>query len=58
MPNPKMGTVTMNIAEAIQNAKLGEIPFKCDKNGVVYVAVGKVSFTAQMLEDNAQTFLV
>lgn len=42
MPNPKMGTVTMNVKDAVKAAKLGELQFKCERNGVVLVPVGKV----------------
>jgi len=57
MPNPKMGTVTMNIAEAVQTAKLGEFEFKCTKDGDVFVPVGKVDFSRQQLEENIRAFI-
>ncbi|MBO7437739.1 MAG: 50S ribosomal protein L1 [Bacteroidaceae bacterium] len=57
MPNPKTGTVTMDIANAIKEVKAGKIDFKVDKTGIVHAAVGKVSFTAQQLQENAAEFL-
>ena len=47
MPNPKTGTVTMNIGKAVQETKAGKIDYKVDKNGTVHVAIGKVSFTSE-----------
>ena len=52
MPNPKLGTVTMNIKETVQELKKGKVEFKTDKAGIVHVPVGKVSFEAQKLCDN------
>ena len=57
MPNPKTGTVTMDIANAIKEVKAGKIDFKVDKTGIVHAAIGKVSFTAQQLQENAAEFL-
>lgn len=57
MPNPKTGTVTMEIGNAIKEVKAGKIDFKVDKTGIVHAAVGKVSFTAQQLQENAAEFL-
>lgn len=52
MPNPKLGTVTMNIRETVQELKKGKVEFKTDKAGIVHVPIGKVSFDAQKLCDN------
>ncbi|MCX8044201.1 MAG: 50S ribosomal protein L1 [Desulfobacterota bacterium] len=52
MPNPKLGTVTMNVKEVVQELKQGKVEFKTDKAGIVHVPVGKVSFEAQKLYDN------
>ena len=57
MPNPKTGTVTMNIAKAVTDSKGGKIDFKVDKAGIIHAAVGKVSFTADKLAENAQELL-
>ena len=57
MPNPKTGTVTMDIKKAVTNVKAGKIDFKVDKTGIVHVAVGKVSFEAKKIEENADEFL-
>ena len=54
MPNPKAGTVTMDIAKAVQDVKAGKIDFKVDKFGIIHAAVGKASFDAQKLTDNAR----
>jgi len=53
MPNPKTGTVTMDIASAVKEVKAGKIDFKVDKQGIVHSAIGKVSFTAEQIADNA-----
>ena len=57
MPNPKTGTVTMDIAKAVKDVKAGKIDFKVDKTGIVHAAIGKVSFDANMIEDNANELL-
>ena len=54
MPNPKTGTVTMDIAKAVKEVKAGKIDFKVDKFGIIHTAVGKVSFEADKLVENAQ----
>lgn len=54
MPNPKTGTVTMNVAEAVNAAKAGKIDFKVDKYGIIHSSVGKSDFTDQKLIDNAK----
>ena len=53
MPNPKTGTVTMDVAKAVQEVKAGKIDFKVDKTGIIHASVGKVSFDSQMLNENA-----
>ena len=57
MPNPKTGTVTMEIGKAVQEVKSGKIDFKVDKFGIVHTSVGKVSFTPEQVVDNAKEFL-
>lgn len=57
MPNPKSGTVTMDVAEAVTQVKAGKIDFRVDKFGNLHTAIGKSSFTADQLRDNAQAFL-
>nr|WP_319999068.1 50S ribosomal protein L1 [uncultured Draconibacterium sp.] len=57
MPNPKSGTVTMEVGKAISEVKQGKIDFKVDKFGIVHTTIGKVSFTADKIKDNAVEFL-
>ena len=57
MPNPKIGTVTMDIAKAVNELKQGKIDFKVDKYGIVHTSIGKVSFDASKIADNAKEFL-
>jgi len=57
MPNPKSGTVTPNIAKAIQEVKAGRIEFRVDKAGIVHAALGKASFDPKKLEENIMTFV-
>ncbi len=57
MPNPKSGTVTMDIAKAVTEVKAGKIDFKVDKYGIVHSSIGKVSFTADKIKDNAKEFV-
>jgi len=57
MPNPKVGTVTFDIAKAVLEAKTGKVEFRVDKTGIVHVPVGKVSFTAANIRDNAAALL-
>ncbi len=57
MPNPKTGTVTMDIAKAVSDVKAGKIDFKVDKTGIVHASVGKASFTADKLEGNIKELL-
>ena len=56
MPNPKSGTVTMDVASAVKEVKQGKIDFKVDKTGIVHVSIGKVSFSVEQLKDNAKEF--
>ena len=57
MPNPKSGTVTNDIGQAIEEIKKGKIDFKVDKTGIVHTSIGKVSFDAQKIAENAKEFL-
>ena len=57
MPNPKTGTVTMDVAKAVAEVKAGKIDFKVDKTGIVHAAIGKVSFSADKIADNANELL-
>ena len=57
MPNPKSGTVTMDVAKAIREVKQGKIDFKVDKTGIVHTSIGKVSFTADQIFGNAKEFI-
>ena len=57
MPNPKTGTVTMDVAKAVTEVKAGKIDFKVDKTGIVHAAIGKVSFDADKIQDNAKRLL-
>lgn len=57
MPNPKSGTVTMDVADAVKQVKAGQIDFRVDKYGILHASVGKVSFNASDLKENAEAFL-
>ena len=57
MPNPKSGTVTPDVAKAVKEVKQGKIDFKVDKNGIVQASIGKVSFTADQMAENAREFI-
>ncbi len=57
MPNPKSGTVTPDVAKAVKEVKQGKIDFKVDKNGIVHASIGKVSFDAEKIKDNAKEFI-
>ena len=57
MPNPKTGTVTMDVANAVKETKAGKVEFRTDKTALVHVPVGKISFTPEMLVDNATTVI-
>jgi len=57
MPNPKSGTVTMEIGKAVKEVKMGKIDFKVDKSGIIHASIGKVSFEPQKIADNAKEFI-
>ena len=57
MPNPKSGTVTMDIGKAVKEVKMGKIDFKVDKYGIVHTSIGKVSFTAEKIAENTREFV-
>ena len=57
MPNPKTGTVTEKVGEAIKNAKSGQVRFRTDKNGILHGCIGKVSFTSNQIQENAAVML-
>jgi large subunit ribosomal protein L1 len=57
MPNPKSGTVTMDVAKAVKEVKQGKIDFKVDKNGIIHTSVGKVSFTPDQIRENVREFI-
>ena len=57
MPNPKTGTVTMEIGSAVKAVKAGKIDFKVDKTGIIHAAIGKVSFTPEQIAENAKAFV-
>ena len=57
MPNPKSGTVTMDVAKAVREVKQGKIDFKVDKTGIVHASIGKVSFTPEAMRENAKEFI-
>ena len=57
MPNPRVGTVTMDVKEAVEAAKGGQVQFKAEKAGVVHAGIGKASFTAQQIEENMKAFV-
>ena len=57
MPNPKSGTVTNDVAKAVEEVKKGKIDFKVDKNGIVHSSIGKMSFTPEQMKDNAREFI-
>jgi large subunit ribosomal protein L1 len=57
MPNPKVGTVTPNVAEAVQNAKAGQVRYRTDKAGIIHCSIGKVEFEPQKLKENLESLL-
>ena len=57
MPNPKLGTVTQDVAAAVKSAKSGQVEFRAEKAGIVHAGLGKASFTEKQLEENIQTFV-
>ena len=58
MPNPKVGTVTPNVAEAVKNAKAGQVRYRNDKNGIIHTTIGKVNFETAQLQENLESLLV
>lgn len=57
MPNPKTGTVTPNVAEAVKNAKAGQVRYRNDKNGIIHTTIGKVDFSEDKLKENLEALL-
>jgi large subunit ribosomal protein L1 len=57
MPNPKLGTVTMDVGQAVQEQKSGKVEYRVDKAGIVHVAVGKLSFDAVQIVENAAALI-
>jgi len=57
MPNPKSGTVTQDVAKAVRDAKAGRVEFRTDRGGNLHAPVGKLSFSAEQLEENSRTLL-
>ena len=57
MPNPKVGTVTKDISQAVRNAKAGQVRYRTDKNGIIHCGIGKTSFAAEDLKENLDTLL-
>ena len=57
MPNPKTGTVTLEVANAVKETKAGKVEFRVDKTGVIHVPVGKVSFAAEKITENAKSLI-
>ena len=58
MPNPKVGTVNVDAAQAVTNAKAGQVRYRTDKNGIIHCAIGKVSFEVDALKENLESLLV
>ena len=58
MPNPKTGTVTPNVAEAVKNAKAGQVRYRNDKNGIIHTTIGKVDFDVDSLKQNLEALIV
>lgn len=57
MPNPKLGTVTTDVANAVKKAKAGEVQYRVEKNGIVHAGIGKASFSDEQIYENAKTFI-
>lgn len=57
MPNPKLGTVTTNISEAVKNAKTGQVRYRNDKNGIIHATIGRINFKTQSIKENFNVFL-
>jgi large subunit ribosomal protein L1 len=58
MPNPKVGTVTPDVAGAVKNAKAGQVRYRNDKNGIIHTTIGKASFSAEQIKENLEALLV
>lgn len=58
MPNPKVGTVTPNVAEAVKNAKAGQVRYRNDKNGIIHSTIGKATFTAEQIKENLEALII
>ncbi|MGC9491872.1 50S ribosomal protein L1 [Vibrio genomosp. F10] len=58
MPNPKVGTVTPNVAEAVKNAKAGQVRYRNDKNGIIHTTIGKATFEVAQIQENLEALLV
>jgi len=58
MPNPKVGTVTPNVAEAVKNAKAGQVRYRNDKNGIIHSTIGKASFSAEQIKENLEALII
>ena len=58
MPNPKVGTVTPNVADAVNNAKAGQVRYRTDKSGIIHCPIGKVTFSSADLKENLEALLV
>lgn len=58
MPNPRLGTVTMDVAEAVKNAKAGQVRYRTDKNGIVHGGIGKVGFEPTAIKENLEALIV
>jgi large subunit ribosomal protein L1 len=57
MPNPKVGTVTADVATAVKNAKVGQVRYRVDKGGIIHTTVGQVGFTAQAIKENVEALI-
>jgi large subunit ribosomal protein L1 len=57
MPNPKLGTVTNDVAAAVANAKAGQIEYRAEKNGIIHAGIGKMSFSTEKLVENANALV-
>jgi large subunit ribosomal protein L1 len=57
MPNPRLGTVTMDVGEAVKNAKAGQVRYRTDKNGIVHGGIGKVGFEASAIKENLEALI-
>jgi len=58
MPNPRLGTVTPNVVQAVENAKAGQIRYRTDKNGIIHGGVGRVGFDAKAIKENVEALLI